>query len=82
MIYGTVTPGSIFRHFKGGLYEIVDFAKHTETGEVMVVYRSMNEPEKTWVRPADMFFSKVDRKKYPNVRQEMRFEFVMRGEHR
>lgn len=82
MIYGTVTPGSIFRHFKGGLYEIVDFAKHTETGEVMVVYRSLNEPDKTWVRPADMFFSKVDRAKYPKVSQDMRFEFVMKGEHR
>lgn len=82
MMYGTVTPGSIFRHFKGGLYEVVDFAKHTETGEAMVVYRSLNEPEKTWVRPADMFFSKVDRKKYPNVNQEMRFEYVMKGEHR
>lgn len=80
MMYGTVTPGSIFRHFKGGLYEVVDFAKHTETGETLVIYRSMNEPDKIWARPADMFFSKVDRKKYPKVAQEYRFEFVMKGE--
>lgn len=80
MIYGTVTPGSIFRHFKGNFYKIIDFGKHTETGETMVIYQSVSEPDKTWVRPADMFFSKVDKTKYPEAKQELRFELVMKGE--
>ena len=29
-----------------------------------------------WLRPYDMFMSKVDREKYPNVEQEYRFEYV------
>lgn len=80
MRYGTVTPGSIVRHFKGTLYRIIDFGKHTETGETMVIYQAIKEPDKVWVRPADMFFSKVDKTKYPEATQELRFELVMKGE--
>ena len=80
MKYGTVTPGSIFRHFKGNFYRVLDFAKHTETGETMVVYRSIKDPDKIWVRPADMFFSKVDKTKYPEATQEMRFQLIVKGD--
>ena len=80
MKYGTVTPGSIVRHFKGNFYEIVDFAEHSETGETLVIYKQMKAPNKVYARPADMFFSKVDKQKYPNATQELRFELVMKGE--
>lgn len=80
MQYGTVTPGSIVRHFKGSFYRIVDFAKHTETGETLVIYQSIKEPDKVWARPADMFFSKVDKEKYPEATQELRFELIVKGE--
>ena len=80
MQYGTVTPGSIFRHFKGNFYKIVTFAEHTETGEKFVIYQRVNDPEKVYARPVDMFFSKVDREKYPDATQEFRFQFIMKGE--
>ena len=39
----------------------------------MVVYRSVSD-NKVWVRPYEMFFSKVDKTKYPDVKQKYRFE--------
>lgn len=80
MKYGTVTPGSIVRHFKGNFYQIIDFAEHSETGETLVIYKQMKAPGKVYARPADMFFSKVDKEKYPEVTQELRFQLIMKGE--
>ena len=80
MRYGTVTPGSIVRHFKGSLYRIINFAEHTETGEILVFYESLQKDNKVWARPVDMFFSKVDKTKYPEVAQELTFELVLKGE--
>lgn len=80
MKYGTVTPGSIVRHFKGNFYQIVDFAKHSETGEILVIYKQMKAPGKVYARPANMFFSKVDKKKYPDATQELRFELIVKGD--
>lgn len=69
----TVKPGDHFLHFKGVVYEIVGLAEHTENGDVMVVYKAVNS-DKLYVRPSGMFFSPVDKEKYPDATQEMRFE--------
>ena len=68
--------GCIYRHFKGNEYEVMYVATHSETMEPMVVYRALYGEGGTWVRPKEMFLSKVDREKYPDVAQEYRFEKV------
>lgn len=70
--------GKTFRHFKGGLYEFVCIAKHTETMEDMVIYRSLNKGNEgsVFARPKDMFLEKVDKVKYPEVKQEYRLELI------
>lgn len=72
--YKEKMAGKRYRHFKGGIYIVTDIAVHSETEKLMVVYKSFNDPTLTWVRPLDMFVSAVDKEKYPNVKQIMRFE--------
>jgi hypothetical protein len=53
-------PG-LYRHFKGGEYELLSVARHSETEELLVVYRALNRPDALWVRPLDMFTEFVER---------------------
>lgn len=50
-----------YRHFKGGEYEVLGMAYHSETGEEMVVYKALYGEEKLWVRPASMWDETVER---------------------
>ncbi|MDY2879549.1 MAG: DUF1653 domain-containing protein [Candidatus Borkfalkiaceae bacterium] len=55
-----VRPGR-YRHFKGGEYEVLFTATHSETGELYVVYRALYGEKKVWIRPASMWNEKVER---------------------
>lgn len=50
-----------YRHFKGNEYEVVDFAKDSETAEKMVIYRALYGERELWVRPYEMFREIIER---------------------
>lgn len=50
----------IYRHYKGNLYHVVGEAIHSETGELLVIYRALYGAYKLWVRPKAMFFETVE----------------------
>ncbi len=53
----------IYEHYKGNRYEVLDVAVHTETREVIVIYKALYKgdfPEGTlWARPLTMFKENV-----------------------
>ena len=55
-----ITPGR-WRHFKGGEYDVICVARHSETEEEMVVYRALYGDGGMWVRPASMWLETVER---------------------
>ena len=48
-----------FEHFKGGIYKLIGFGKESETLEDVVIYQALYGDNQIWVRPYDIFFSKV-----------------------
>ena len=54
------TPTGRYRHYKGGEYEVIGAARHSETLAPLVVYRPLCNDSGLWVRPHAMFFGTVE----------------------
>ncbi len=50
-----------YRHFKGNEYEVIGFAKDSETGDKMVIYKALYGEQELWVRPYNMFKEIIER---------------------
>lgn len=62
-----------YKHYKGGVYEVIGATTHTETEEELVLYK--DESGRLWSRPVEMFLD-VDNF-IPELRSQMaRFEKV------
>ena len=67
---------TIYKHFKGDKYLVMDIVIDSETGKEMVLYKGLYGNCPTYVRPLDMFLSEVDHDKYPEIEQKYRFEEI------
>lgn len=52
-----IVIGAKYRHFKGGEYEVIAVARHSETNEELVIYKSLSNGD-VWARPKSMFIGK------------------------
>ena len=62
----------VYRHYKGNLYQVIDVARHSETEQEHVVYRTLYGDYSLWVRPLDMFVETVE----ADGKSQPRFAFV------
>ena len=54
-----IKPG-LYRHFKGALYKVIDVARHSESGEALVLYQALYGDKKIWARPLSMFMERLE----------------------
>lgn len=53
-------PIGRYRHFKGGEYEVLGVARHSETEEPLVIYRALYGEGALWARPVSMWNDVVE----------------------
>ena len=54
-----ISIGKKYRHYKGNLYEVIAIAKHSESLEDMIIYKSLKDSA-TWARPKSMWNDIID----------------------
>jgi hypothetical protein len=62
----------IYKHYKGNLYEVLGVARHSETEEQHVVYKTLYGDYSMWIRPLEMFVEQIE----VDGEQVARFAFV------
>lgn len=73
-------PGELYRHYTGEIYQILTVAKHSETGEQLVILQAMFGAFESYASPLSQFISEVDHQKYPRIKQQYWFMRINRME--
>lgn len=55
----TIIPGR-YRHYKGMEYQVIGLVKHSETDEILVLYKMLYGDFSSWVRPYSMFVATIE----------------------
>lgn len=74
--YSREMIGNRYRHFKGNIYEVERIGIDTENLSLIVIYHEQHHPFIIWCRPLEEFLSPVDHEKYPDIKQQYRFEKI------
>ena len=72
--------GDFYRHFKGGVYQVLTLASLESDGTALVIYQALYGKCSVYARPLSEFVSLIDKKKYPGVEATYRFEKIRRDE--
>ncbi len=72
--------GDFYRHFKGGVYQVLTLASLESDGTALVIYQALYGKCAVYARPLTEFVSMIDKKKYPGVEATYRFEKIRREE--
>jgi hypothetical protein len=65
-------PGEKYLHYKGGMYEVICIANHTENNEAMVIYKSLSFGS-IYARPLVEWFDVVEWRRSVNPYNDKRF---------
>lgn len=69
----SVLPLGQYRHYKGQHYEVLHTARHTETDQILVIYRCLYGDFSIWARPLEMFIEPV---RWPDDHVRPRFVII------
>ena len=61
VLKSSALKNGIYQHFKGGHYELIGIARHSENQQKYVVYRALYGERGLWIRPLSMFIKTVER---------------------
>lgn len=87
----TIQVGGVYRHFKGFMAKVIILAKHTETGEMLVVYECIdvenngNHKDHIYMPvQSKCFYQKLTMKNIPivsrNIDSSLKYKFEFKGE--
>lgn len=62
----------VYQHYKGDYYIVEGVARHTETGEELVIYHGLYEGAPVWARPKSMFLEEIEPGKFRFTLQQIK----------